>query len=276
MKAKSNQLNKEYFLLLFSIVIGVIFFLLDTLGSVDFLRSGISFVMDPVAYEGDKLGLEAKEYLETFVRLNEFRKEFNKLSVDIYEKEVENSFYILLKEENESLKKQIALAGAENKYIMAKVLGSSDYEFLQLNKGSSSGIAVGDVVMWGNMFVGLVIRSDEEGCFVRLPTSKSSNLEVVVVRGGIEEARVAQSVDALTRGVVNGSLDGIRVENMSMEADLRNGDVVIVNDAKVGEYLVLGYLVGLSENPAATSRSGYVSTIVDYDKLVTVFVRTAF
>jgi hypothetical protein len=126
------------------------------------------------------------------------------------------------------------------------------------------------------MFVGLVVKSDEEGSLVRLPTSKSSNLEVVVVTGGIEEARVAQSVDILTRGVANGSPDGIRVENMSMEADLKNGDVVVVNDSKVGEYLVLGYLVGLSENPAATSRSGYISTIVDYDKLVTVFVRTTF
>jgi hypothetical protein len=36
----------------------------------------------------------------------------------------------------------------------------------------------------------------------------------------------------------------------------------------------LGYLVGLSENPAATSRSGYVSPILDYDKLITVFVKT--
>lgn len=276
MKAKGNQLNKEYFLLISCIVIGVLFFLLDTLSSVTFIRSGISFVMDPVAYEGDRLGGEVREYLETFVRLNEFREEYNEMSVDVYEKEVENSFYILLKEENESLKKQISLADIGSKYVMAKVLSSSDYEFFQLNKGISSGVAVGDIVVWGNMFVGLVVKADEKGCLVRLPTSKGSNLEVVVLRGGVEEARVMESVTILTRGVVKGSSDGIRIENMSMEADLKNGDLVVVNDSKVGEYLVLGYLVGLSENPAATSRSGYVSTTVDYDKLITVFVRVDF
>jgi cell shape-determining protein MreC len=274
MKSNNKQLSKEYFFPIFCIFVGIVFFLSDTLGILNFVRSGISFVMQPVAYEGNRIGGEGKEYLETFVRLNEFRKEYNELSIDIYQKEVENSFFILLKEENESLKRQISLGGSNSAYVMAKVLSGGDYEIIRINKGESSGIAVGDVVVWGNMFVGIVTRVDREGSLVRLPSSNSSNLEVVIVRGGIEEARVLDNFNALSKGVVKGSLDGIRIENMSMEADLKNGDVVIVNDTKVGEYLVLGYLVGLSENPAATSRSGYVSTIVDYDKLITVFVRT--
>ena len=276
MKKGTSQLSKEYFLLVFSVFAGVLFFLMDTLGILSPLRSGISFVVSPVAYEASVIGREGREYLETFIRLREFRDEYNQLSIDIYEKEVENSFYTLLKEENESLKKQIALVGVDQNYIMAKVLNGEEYDFLRINKGESSGVVVGDVVTLGNMFVGIVTGVDRESSLVRLATNRSSNLEVIVVKKGVEEGKVREDISVLARGGVNGSADGIRIENIAMDADISNGDVVVVNDSKVGEYLILGYLVGLSENPAATSRTGYVSSIVDYNRLVTVFVRVTF
>ena len=159
---------------------------------------------------------------------------------------------------------------------MAKVLNGEEYDFLRINKGESSGVVVGDVVTLGNMFVGIVTGVDRESSLVRLATNRSSNLEVIVVKKGVEEGKVREDISVLARGVVNGSADGIRIENIAMDADISNGDVVVVNDSKVGEYLILGYLVGLSENPAATSRTGYVSSIVDYNRLVTVFVRVTF
>ena len=258
------------------IILGIGFFLLDSLGAVNFIRTGFSFAMDPVAYQGNVTGGSVREYLETFVRLNEFREEFNELSLKVYEQEVESSFYAILKEENESLKKQISLAEFDQNYTMAKVFGGLENDFIRINKGERENIVVGDVVLLGNLYVGIVIRVDSEGSLVRLPTNKASNLEVVIVRGEIENLRMGEDIGILTKGVVKGSADGIRVENMSMSASLQNGDVVVVNDPRVGQYLVLGYLVGLSENPAATSRSGYVSPILDYDRLITVFVRTDF
>ena len=258
------------------ILLGIGFFLLDSLGAVNFVRTGISFAMDPVAYQGNVAGGVVKEYLETFVRLNEFRDEYNELSIKVYEQEVESSFYAVLKEENESLRKQVALAELEQNYVMAKVLGGLENDFLRINKGEREGVVVGDVVLLGNLYIGIIIRVDSQGSLVRLPTNRASNLEVVIVRGKIENLRMDEDIGILTKGVVKGSADGIRVENMSMSASLQNGDIVVVNDSRVGQYLVLGYLVGLSENPAATSRSSYVSPIFDYDKLITVFVRTDF
>jgi cell shape-determining protein MreC len=58
-----------------------------------------------------------------------------------------------------------------------------------------------------------------------------------------------------------------------MNSGVVNGDVVMVNDSKVGENLVLGTVVALSEDPATTTRSGYVSPVVDYYDLINVFVR---
>jgi rod shape-determining protein MreC len=274
MKKNGKKISTEYVALLGGILLGVAFLLLDSLGAVSFLRMGISFAMDPVAYQGSSAGGVVREYLETFIKLNEFRDEYNELTIQVYEQEVESSFYALLKEENESLKKQIALGDLEQKYVMAKILGGIEEDFLRINKGRKDGVAVGDVVSLGHMYVGLIVRVDLQGALVRLATNKASNLEVVVVSGDLDLLRKIKDVKVLTKGIVKGSSDGIKVENMSMNASLQNGDIVVVNDPRVGQYLILGYLVGLSENPAATSRSGYVSPILDYDKLITVFVKT--
>lgn len=274
MKKNGKKISTEYVALLGGILLGVAFLLLDFLGAVSFLRAGISFAMDPVAYQGSSAGGVVREYLETFIKLNEFRDEYNELTIQVYEQEVESSFYALLKEENESLKKQIALGDLEQKYVMAKILGGIEEDFLRINKGRKDGVAVGDVVSLGHMYVGLIVRVDLQGALVRLATNKASNLEVVVVSGDLDLLRKIKDVKVLTKGIVKGSSDGIKVENMSMNASLQNGDIVVVNDPRVGQYLILGYLVGLSENPAATSRSGYVSPILDYDKLITVFVKT--
>jgi cell shape-determining protein MreC len=190
----------------------------------------------------------------------------------VYEQEVASAFYSTLKEENEALKKQIALGNVEQKYVLAKVLSPRENNLMRINKGKNEGIAIGDVVVLGNMYIGLVVEVDEKGSLVRLPSNRGSSLEAIVIEGDIESARNMDCVTILTKGVVEGAPDGIKIENMSMNAPLKNGDTVVINDTRVGEYLVLGNLVGLSENPAATSRTGYVSPIFDYDRLMTVFV----
>lgn len=272
MKEDSKKISTEYLALLGGIIFSVGLLILDSLGALFFLRSGISFVMDPVAYHGSYVGSEVKGYFETIGRLNEFRREYSELSMKVYEQEVASAFYSTLKEENEALKKQIALGDAEQKYVLAKVLSPRENNLMRINKGKDEGIAIGDVVVLGNMYIGLVVEVDEKGSLVRLPSNRGSSLEAIVIEGDIESVRNMDNVTILTKGVVEGAPDGIKIENMSMNASLKNGDTVVLNDTRVGEYLVLGNLVGLSENPAATSRTGYVSPIFDYDRLMTVFV----
>jgi len=272
MKEDSKKISTEYLALLGGIIFSVGLLILDSLGALFFLRSGISFVMDPVAYHGSYVGSEVKGYFETIGRLNEFRREYSELSMKVYEQEVASAFYSTLKEENEALKKQIALGDAEQKYVLAKVLSPRENNLMRINKGKDEGIAIGDVVVLGNMYIGLVVEVDEKGSLVRLPSNRGSSLEAIVIEGDIESVRNMDGVTILTKGVVEGAPDGIKIENMSMNASLKNGDTVVINDTRVGEYLVLGNLVGLSENPAATSRTGYVSPIFDYDRLMTVFV----
>ena len=128
---------------------------------------------------------------------------------------------------------------------------------------------VGDVVTIGSTFVGLVSQSDEEGSLVRLPVDPDSHFEVVVLKSGPNT-----STNILSKGVVRGSTEGILIENIAMNSQVANGDVVYVNDSKVGGFLALGYIVGISNNPASTYKTAYVSPVLDYDTLMNVFVKT--
>ena len=66
--------------------------------------------------------------------------------------------------------------------------------------------------------------------------------------------------------------DHISIENISKDVDIKDGDIVVTNDSKVGTYLVVGKLTGLSSNPAETSRSATVLPLVEYSNLMTIFV----
>jgi hypothetical protein len=84
-----------------------------------------------------------------------------------------------------------------------------------------------------------------------------------------------EKVDALIKstGVVTGDLDKIIIENMGINSNVEEGDLVLIRDDRVGDVLVLGILVNVSDNPASTYKSGEVIGIFDYYSILTVFVR---
>ena len=65
MKKDSKKISIEYLALLGGITFSIGLLTLDSLGALSSLRSGVSFVMDPVAYHGGYIGKEAKDYFET-------------------------------------------------------------------------------------------------------------------------------------------------------------------------------------------------------------------
>jgi hypothetical protein len=84
-----------------------------------------------------------------------------------------------------------------------------------------------------------------------------------------------EKVDGLIKstGVVTGDLDKIIIENMGINSNVEEGDLVLIRDDRVGDVLVLGTLVNVSDNPASTYKSGEVIGIFDYYSILTVFVR---
>jgi cell shape-determining protein MreC len=267
--------GKDILIFPFGIFLSLILISLDSLGGVSFIRDGISYVANPIYVAANLTGKEIGSYWEIFKDFGAFREECDSLVGACNEQTVQNSYFTMLVEENEALRKQVNLTNLEQKYVLAKVLSSDSVEFLRINEGKSSGIVIGDIVVLGNLYLGNIVRVDEKSSLVRLPRSKNNNLEVVVVDGDWQEVKSNKKVSILSKAVVSGTADGIKIENISANSKVQNGDLVVVNDSKVGESLVLGYIVNLSSNPAETSKSGVVVPVMDYDDLLTVFVRVS-
>lgn len=249
--------------------VAVLFLLIDGIWGINGFRNIVAFVTQPMAYSANNGGSAVRSYLETFSQLGKFRREYNDLKTQMYDMESKYADYMVLVNENEALKQQLLLKDAASIYTMAGVLRDDAVGTMLIDKGELDGVQVGDVVTIGSTFVGLVSQSDEEGSLVRLPVDPDSHFEVVVLKSGPNT-----STNILSKGVVSGSTEGILIENIAMNSQVANGDVVYVNDSKVGGFLALGYIVGISNNPASTYKTAYVSPVLDYDTLMNVFVKT--
>lgn len=262
-----NKNNTHWLSILISFVISLFFVLVSNLGWVENLSKGIGYVIDPIYTTSANVANKIGDFFETLTQISKFQREFNDTKVKLAEYEIENLDYQQLKKENIDLREQLTLGNKENKYVEADVLDHIETDNMIINKGINDGIVDGNIVVLGNSFIGIIIEANQYTSKVRLPISKSSFLEAYVssVKGSSQRV--------LSRAVVSGSSDGIQIENIGMNSGVQNGDTVIVNDSKVGENLILGKVVGLSDDPATTTRSGYVSPIVDYYDLVNVFIR---
>lgn len=271
-KKATKNIFGENFALLVGLLLAGMFLLLDSSSLLKPLRSGISYVFNPVYVDAKQAGRYLREYVGTIGKIAEFQNEYNELKIATYEKDINNAHYQSLKEENDSLRKQIDLGNLEKRYLLTKVLGVENISDMQVDKGSREGVKEGAVASVGNMFVGIVQRVDSEGALVLLPYSKSSTFEVFVTNVGVEEGKIVEQPPILSKAVVRGAGDYINIENISMNSDVKDGDIVIAMDQRIGEYLVVGRIANLVTNPAATSMNGRVAPLVDYDDLMTIFI----
>lgn len=270
---KAFTLADKNLFLPIAIVVMLLLIFLDGTKVLQPLRTGVSFLFQPISVDGSDLGSKINKKFGIIAQISKFQKEFNQMKLDMYEKDVNNSYFVVLQEERDALQKQLDLGNKENKYLMAKVLGGERTKSLRLNKGKSDGVNVGDAVSLGNLFLGVVDRVDEYSSKVMLPTAKGSSYEVFITKVGVEKGVVKKNgVQVLSKAVIQGAGDHIRIENISTNSNVEDGDVVVISDPKVGDYLVVGKVVGLSSNPAETSRSGRVEMMLDSRYLMSVFI----
>lgn len=250
------------------LLLSILLLFLNSLGTLKGVKSAVSYVLGPIYTTSSNLAISLRDFFSTVVNISDFREEYNEMKLQIAEYEADNLEYQLLLDENSDLKGQLDLGNRDDKYIFAKVLDHIESEYLIVNQGSREGIEKGDIAVIGNTFLGIVIESGQYTSKIRLPISKSNFLEAYILSSDEEDSQ-----RILSRAVINGSSDGIRIENIGMNSGVENGDTVVVNDSKVGENLIVGTVVGLSEDPATTTKTGYVSPAVDYYDLTNLFIR---
>jgi len=266
----SNNTTKDrnWLPVLVTFVLSIFLIIISSIGWSSGLRSALSYILDPIYITSSNIAISINEYISTLTNISEFRNEYNQMKMELAQYKIDIVNYQSLKNENYDLKTQLELQNSEYVYVYGKILDHMESESLIINVGLQDGVTKGDIAVLGSTFIGIVVECNQYTSSVRLPISKSSFLETYIISADETDSR-----NILSRAVINGSSDGIRIENIGMNSGVKNGDIVIVNDSKVGDNLVLGHIVGLSEDPATTTRSGYVSPVIDYYDLLNLFIR---
>ena len=255
------------------IILGILLILISKVGFGSSLRVPFSYLFEPVSFTAQNFSSSVSYWSSALFDASAYIQENEKLReelLDIKSKEIS----IVDHEEYVSLKTNEALMVAGGEYVLSKVLSFSQKGDIYINTGIKEGVKVGDSVLLGSVFVGIVSSVDSNGALVRLPTNRSSSYEVVILPSTVNEQEGIK-LDGYIKStaVVTGVLEGIKIENIGINSEVLDGDTVVLRDERIGQLLIIGRVVGISNNPASTSKSGFVSPIFDYSNLLTVFVK---
>ena len=247
------------------LITGALLFTLEVFTGDLLLKNSIHFVFDPVTVQSEDIGESISEYVGVLADIPGAQRELNELRLKVSSYESKIEYLSILEEENESLREQLELGNEDHTYVEAKVLGKVQENTLRVNIGRLHGVEVGDTVLVGYSFIGIVMEVTDEISTIRLPYSKSSTLEVWVAS--------KENESILSRAVISGGGEEyIYIENISKKSGVKEGDYVIINDERVVDNLVLGEISKLDDSPTNTSFNGEVLPVFDYDSLVSVFI----
>lgn len=252
-------------------VLGIIFILLNRFSFTNSFTSVFSYVFEPISFVASDVKASVSNWGSALFSASSYIEEYTELKKKVVELSSDKE-RILDYEELNSLKESTGVVVPGKKFVLSKSLGMTPKGDLYINTGSKDGIKEGDVVLVGTVFVGVISSVEHSSSLVTLPTSVSSTYEAVVLPADVEKV---SNLDGYikSRAVISGSPDGIKIENIGSNADVSDGDKVVIRDQRVNELLVVGSVVSLSKNPAATSKSGFVSPVFDYTNLLTVYVK---
>ncbi len=266
--------SKKFFLLLASCSLFLFFF--NFFGIQKTVAESVGFLAEPISSAAFVSNKSVKNFLGVFGEVRSLRGEYYDLQEEYLKLKAESSLIPLLKEENFTLREQLNVESKEQDLILAEVL-FQDWalrsESLVINKGREDGLKEGDVVLIGNMYVGLLSEVYEKTSKVRLPTSRASSLKVMIIDDEEDFGTDSFEPQSFLSGVAIGRSNVLSVENIETRGNLEEGDIILTNDTKVGTYLYIGDVLTVDEDPTATSRTCTVQLPIDYADLKRVFVR---
>jgi rod shape-determining protein MreC len=249
-------------------------------------RKSVALGIGPIIYGSNKIATGVNDTTKSISQISTLRQDNSELMLRLAELESENLETSLLLEENALLQSQLKLGRSDQKLVEAQVLAGAANkarDHLLINKGLRDGIQKGDVVAIGNIYVGTVVSVEEYSSKIALPSSKTSLIEVFITEGSSndqdssvdvlkEKYSNGEILSKLFKGVALGQSSGVIVENISTQASIEIGDGVIINDPDVNQFLYLGEISDLVDDPAATQKNAFVKSPFNYDDLSYVFV----
>lgn len=168
----------------------------------------------------------------------------------------------VLEEENQALRKQLEAPFPPNiKFLPARTLGLSRY--LNIDKGRKDGVRPGMMVVSENILVGRVVTVTPRTAQIILPTDPYSKIP-------------AYTLKTRAHGLVLGEFSTEVIFDKVLQAEnLRVEDFVATSGE--GDYrpdLLIGRVTRIEKVATQPFQKAEVSPLLDYGKLVNVFVMT--
>lgn len=222
------------------------------------LQNGIGFAFRPVMSSIDGVGRDLSSIVGAIAEIDQLRQDNEALRAELERLRNENRQAAELRRENELLTGLLQLRnGFEYETVAAAVIARESSEVQRrvvLDRGTSAGIAIGDVVVaGGGALVGRVIEAGSTSSIVQLISDPGSTV-------------IGQLVGSAATGEVTGQLPGtLLMENIDSTVTVNLGEEVVTAGIDLGSGLRSPYPKGL-----------VIGQVIDVRRDANEIVQTAF
>lgn len=272
-----DKYSKKNISVVFLALVGVIFLFFDLVGQLGFLRNFSDYIFTPIVIRGVDVSSNIKGYFLFFKDFKESKYMVSSLQERVSQLESQNIGYTSLLSKYEDLLSHSKVSSKKYSYIQSNIYSiSGQYGFL-VNKGDSDGVSVGDVVVYGNIYMGEITRVDVKTSYIKRPQDIGSSLPVLILK---DRNIISTQTDKLNiekspnvKAVAIGKNEQIVVDNIPNNNGVKNGDVVVLDSQSSGEFLVLGTISNLKVDKAASVVSATIDVPVDIYSINYVYIR---
>ncbi|SEP88662.1 rod shape-determining protein MreC [Lachnospiraceae bacterium RM5] len=235
------------------------------------VKNAVSFVVSPATKGMNKLGFYMINKKEDYEKFKSIKEENESLKKQIADMQNDNALSVQDQNELEQLRKLYKL---DNEYMDYETVGariiskdtSNWYSTFTIDKGSDDGIEENMNVIGDGGLVGIVYEVQKNYSLVRSIIDDESNVS----------AQFAQTSD---KCIVKGSLklmnDGvIQVFNINKDAQINEGDMIVTSNisSRFLPGILIGYVKDITNDSNNLTKSALLTPVVDFAHLDIVLI----
>ena len=226
----------------------------------------LSVVAEPLSRTFSSAAFSSSRFLTGLRQISSLRDENQELSNKIKSFQIDKTELEELRHENEVLKKQLGFLEEhkETSLLPARIIGREPFGALDkiiIDKGEQDGVRPRRAVVSDGSLVGRVTEVTANQAKITLITSKDS-----IIQAMLQNSR--------TLGIIRGSLEGVKLENIPQDTTVAENEAVITSG--LGGEISPGILIGWTTKDSSSKSEIYkvlnIDIASDLNKLEYVFV----
>lgn len=233
---------------------------LDNAGILLTLRSYATNFILPAQEGFLRVGQGAGNFFSLFTFWRSGAAKIDNLEMRVRELTVEAEKVRNLEGENKALREQLGIPfSKEKKLLMAGVVGFP--KELMIDKGINDGVKEGMAVIYKDIYVGRVSKAFFNSSLVLTTPDPLSKITAVTSK-------------TRAKGIATGQFgSGVSLEKVVSEDSLVLDDTVLTSgEDGILKGLLIGKIAEIKKEEAGVFQKAKISILIDYSKLITVFV----